>query len=98
VTLFVPVVLKVAAKVAVPVAGENGVRIAAVPTTGAVPRVVPPELKVIVPVGPPPELAVATVADKEMGKFVEALGMGVMITVVPAWVMEMASAAEVLEL
>ena len=97
-TLFVPVVLKVAAKVAVPVAGENGVRIAAVPTTGAVPRVVPPELKVIVPAGPPPELAEVTVADKEMGKFVEALGMGVMITVVPAWVMEMASAAEVLEL
>jgi len=73
------------------------VRIAAVPITGAVPRVMPPEVKVIVPVGPMPELAVVTVADKEMGKFVEALGMGVINTVVPALVMEMASAAEVLE-
>ena len=96
-TLFAPVVVNVAAKVAVPVAGVNGVRIAAVPTTGAVPRVVPPELKEIVPVGPTPELAVVTVADKEMGKFAEALGMGFMVTVVPALVMEMASAAEVLE-
>jgi hypothetical protein len=97
VTLFAPVEVKVAAKVAVPVAGENDVRIAAVPTTGAVPRVVPPEVKVMVPVGPTPELAVVTVADKEMGKFAEALGMGFMVTAVPALVMEMASAAEVLE-
>jgi hypothetical protein len=97
VTLFAPVVVNVAAKVAVPVAGAPVVRLAAVPTTGAVPRVVPAELKVIVPVGPTPELAVVTVADKEMGKFVEALGMGFMVTPVPALVMEMASAAEVLE-
>jgi hypothetical protein len=89
--------VKVAARVAVPLAGENGVRTAAVPTTGAVPRVVPPELKVMVPVGPTPELAVVTVADKEMGKFVEALGMGFMVTAVPALVMETASAAEVLD-
>ena len=72
-------------------------RIAAVPTTGAVPRVVPAEVKVMVPVGPTPELAVVTVADKEMGKFAEALGMGFMATPVPALVMEMSSAAEVLE-
>jgi hypothetical protein len=97
VTLFAPVVVNVAANVAVPVAGANGVRTAAMPITGAVPRVVPPEVKVTVPVGPTPELAVVTVADKEMGKFVEALGMGFMVTPVPALVMEMASAAEVLE-
>jgi len=97
VTLFAPVVVNVAANVAVPVAGANGVRIAAVPTTGAVPRVVPPEVKVMVPVGPTPELTVVTVADKETGKFAEALEMGFMVTVVPALVMEMASAAEVLE-
>lgn len=96
-TLLAPAVLKVAANVAVPIAGANGVRIAAVPITGAVPRVVPPEAKVMVPVGPTPELAVVTVADKEIGKFVEALGIGFMVTPVPALVMEMASAAEVLE-
>ena len=96
-TLFAPVVVNVAAKVAVPVAGVNGVRIAAVPTTGAVPRVVPPELKVMVPVGPTPELAVLTVALKEMGKFADAFGIGGKVTVVPALVMETASAAEVLE-
>ena len=96
-TLFAPLAVKVAANVAVPVAGANGVRIKAVPMTGAVPRVVPPEVKVTVPVGPTPELAVETVADKEMGKFVEALGMGFMVTPVPALVMEMVSAAEVLE-
>ena len=96
-TLLAPALVKVAANVAVPVAGANGVRIAAVPITGAVPRVVPPEVKVMVPVGPTLELAVVTVADKEMGKFVEALGMGFMVTPVPALVMEMASAAEVLE-
>jgi hypothetical protein len=54
-------------------------------------------MNVIVPVGPMPELDVSTVALKEMGKFVEALGMGVMDTVVAACVMEMASGAEVLE-
>lgn len=86
-----------AANVAVPVAGVNGVRIAAVPITGAVPRVVPPEVNVMVPVGPTPELAVVTVADKEMGKFTEALGIGFMVTPVPALVMEMASPGEVLE-
>jgi hypothetical protein len=91
------VVVNVAAKVAVPVAGAPVVRLAAVPTTGAVPRGVPAELKVIVPAGPTPELAVVTVADKEMGKFAEALGMGFIVTVVPALVMETASAAEVLE-
>ena len=96
-TLFAPAVVKVAANVAVPVAGANWVRIAAVPITGAVPRVVPPEVKVMVPAGPTPELAVVTLADKEMGKFVEALGMGFMVTPVPALMMEMASAAEVLE-
>lgn len=96
-TLLAPAVVKVAANVAVPIAGANGVRIAAVPITGAVPRVVPPEVKVMVPVGPTPELAVVTVADKEIGKFVEALGIGFMVTPVPALVMEMASAAEVLE-
>lgn len=73
------------------------VLLAAVPTTGAVPRVVPPELKVMAPVGPTPELAVFTVALKDIGKFVDALGIGVMVTVVPALVMEMASAAEALE-
>ena len=86
-----------AANVAVPVAGAPVVRLAAVPTTGAVPRVVPPELKVMVPDGPTPELAVVTVANKEIGKFAEALGMGFMVTPVPALVMEMASAAELLE-
>jgi hypothetical protein len=90
-------VVKVAANVAVPVAGADVARIAAVPITGTVPRVVPPEVKVMVPVGPTPELVVVTAADTEMGKFVEALGMGFMVTVVPALVMEMASAAEVLE-
>jgi hypothetical protein len=97
VTLFAPVVVNVTAKVAVPVVGANGVRMAAVPTTGAVPRVVPPEVKVMVPDGPTPELVVVTVADKEMGKFVDALGIGFMVTAVLALVMEMASAAEVLE-
>ena len=92
-----PVVVKVAANIAVPLAGENGVITAPLPTTGAVPRVVPPEVKVMVPAGPTPELAVVTLADKEMGKFVEALGMGFMVTPVPALMMEMASAAEVLE-
>ena len=96
-TLFAPAVVKVAANVAVPIAGVNGVRIAGVPTTGAVPSVVPADVKVMVPVGPTPELAVVTVADKEIGKFAEALGMGFMVTPVPALVMEMASAAEVLE-
>jgi hypothetical protein len=97
VTLFAPGVVKVAVNVAVPVAGANGVRTAAVPITGAVPRVVPAEVKVMVPAGPTPELAVVTVADNEIGKFVEALGIGFMVTPVPALVMEMASAAEVLE-
>ena len=92
-----PALVKVAANVAVPVAGANGVRIAAVPITGAVPRVVPPEVKVMVPVGPAPELAVVTVAPKVMGKFTEALGIGFMVTPVPALVMEMAFAAEVLD-
>ena len=96
-TLLAPALVKVAANVAVPVAGAKGVRIATVPTTGAVPRVVPPEVKVMVPVGPTPELAVVTEADKEIGKFVEALGMGAINTPVLALVMEMASAAEVLE-
>lgn len=96
-TLLAPAVVKVAANVAVPVAGANGVRTAAVPMIGAVPRGVPPEVKVIVPVGPTPELAVVTVADKEIGKFVEALGIGFMVTPVPALVMETASAAEMLE-
>ena len=96
-TLFAPVVVNVAANVAVPVAGANGVRMAVVPTTGAVPRVVPAEVKVMVPDGPTPELAVVTVANKEIGKFAEALGMGFMVTPVPVLVMEMASAAEVLE-
>ena len=96
-TLLAPALVKVAANVAVPVAGANGVRIAAVPITGAVPRVVPPEVKVMVPEGPTPELAVVMVADKEMGKFFEALGIGLMVTPVPALVMEMAFAAEVLD-
>ena len=96
-TLLAPAVVKVAANVVVPIAGANGMRIAAVPMTGAVPRVVPPEVKVMVPVGPTPELAVVTVAPKVMGKFTEALGIGFMVTPVPALVMEMASAAEVLE-
>ena len=90
-------VVKVAANVAVPVAGVPAEKSAGVPVTGAVPRVVPAELKVIVPVGPTPELPVLTVALKEIGEFVEALGVGVIATVVPALVMEMASAAEVLE-
>jgi hypothetical protein len=97
VTLFVPVVVNVAAKVAAPDAATPVVRFAAVPTTGAVPRVVPAELKVIVPVGPTPELPVLTVAAKAIGEFTEALGMGVIATEVLAIVMEMASAAEVLE-
>lgn len=96
-TLFAPVVVNVAAKVAVPVARTPVVLLAAVPTTGAVPRVALAEVKVTVPVGPTPELAVVTVADKEIGKFAEALGMGFMDTVEPALVMEMASAVEVLE-
>jgi hypothetical protein len=54
-------------------------------------------VKVIVPVGPTPELLVLTVAVKAMGEFAEALGMGDIATAVPAWVMEMASAAEALE-
>jgi hypothetical protein len=91
------VVVKVAAKVAVPVAGVPAVKSADVPVTGAVPRVVPAELNVIIPVGPTPELPVLTVALKEMGEFVEALAMGVIAAVVAALVMEMAFAAEVLE-
>lgn len=89
--------VKVAAKEAVPDAEAPFVRLPAVPTTGAVPSVVPAELKVIVPVGPAPELAVATVPDRVMREFAEALGMGVMDTVVPALVTEIASAADVLE-
>ena len=85
-----------AAKEAAPDAEAPVVRLAAVPTTGAVPSVVPAELKVIVPVGPAPELAVLTVADRVMGEFAEALGTGVMATVVPALVMEITSAADVL--
>jgi hypothetical protein len=54
-------------------------------------------VKVIVPVGPTPELLVVTVALKAIGEFAEALGAGVIATVVPALVMEMASAAEALE-
>ena len=72
-TVFVPAVVNVAAKVAVPVAGAPVVRFRAVPTTAAVPSVVPAELKVIVPVGPTPELDVLTVALRVMGKFVEAV-------------------------
>ena len=87
-----------AAKVAVPIAGAPVVRLAAVPTTGAVPRVVPAEVKVIVPVGPTPELAVLTVAPRAMAEFVEALGRGVMATAVAALVIERASGADVLEL
>ncbi|HZV59377.1 MAG TPA: hypothetical protein VFF42_03495, partial [Candidatus Eremiobacteraceae bacterium] len=74
VTVFVPAVVNVAAKVAMPVAGAPVVRLAAVPTTGAVPSVVPAELNVIVPLGPTPELDVLTVALRVIGKFVEALG------------------------
>ena len=92
-----PVVVNVALNVAVPEAGVKVVITPAVPTTGAVPRVVPAELKVIVPVGPTPELPVLTVALKAMGEFAEALGMGAMATAVPALVIEMASAAELLE-
>src|ERR1035438_1092033 len=95
--LFVPVVVNVALKVAVPVAAMPTVLFAGVPTTGAVPRIEPPELNVIVPDGPTPELAVLTVALKAIGKLVEALGMGVIATLVLALVMEMASAGEVLE-
>lgn len=95
--LFVPVVVNVALKVAVPVAVVPTVLFAGVPTTGAVPSVEPPELKVIVPAGPTPELVVLTVALKATGKLVEALGMGVIDTVVLALVIEMASAGEVLE-
>jgi hypothetical protein len=94
----VPVVVKVAAKVALPIAGAPVVRSAAVPTTGAVPRGVPPELKVIVPVGPTPELAVLTVALRAMAEFVEALGRGTMVIAVAALVIEMVSGADVLEL
>lgn len=99
VTFLMPVVVKVALKVAVPEAGikGTGVRFAGVPATGAVPSVEPAEMKVIVPVGPTPELPVLTVAVKAMGEFAEALGMGFIDTVVPALVMEMASAAEALE-
>ena len=87
-----------AAKVAMPDARAPVVRLAAVPTTGAVPRVVPAELNVIVPVGPTPELAVFTVALRAIGEFVEALGRGAMATAVAALVIEMASGADVLEL
>lgn len=92
-----PLVVNVAAKVAVPVAGAPVVLLAAVPATGAVPRVAPAELKVILPVGPTPELPVLTVALKVMAEFADALGVGVMATVVAALVMEIVSAAEVLE-
>ena len=85
-----------AAKFALPLAGTPVVLLAAVPTTGAVPKVVPAELNVIVPVGPTPELPVFTVALKVMAEFADALGVGVMATVVAALVMEIASAAEVL--
>ena len=84
-----------ATNVAVPVAGA--VELAAVPWTGAVPRAEPAEVKVIVPVGPTPELLVLTVAARAIGEFAEALGMGFIDTLVPALVMEMASAAEALE-
>ena len=99
-TLLAPVVVNVALNVAVPEAGVKGVgvRLAAVPTTAAVPRIVPAELNVIVPVGPTPELPVLTVALKAMGEFVEALEMGFIDTVVLALVMEIASAAELLEM
>jgi hypothetical protein len=92
------VVVNVATKVAVPDAGVPVVLSAGVPITGAVPRGGPAELNVIVPVGPTPELWVLTVAVKLMGEFVEALGRGVIATVVAALVMEMATGAEVLEL
>ena len=95
--LFVPVVVNVALKVAVPVASMTVVRFAGVPITGAVPRIEPPELKVMVPVVPTPELVVLTVALKAMGKLVEALGRGFIVTAVPARVMEIASAGEALE-
>jgi hypothetical protein len=88
-------VVKVAARVAVPNAAE--VLLAAVPLTGAVPRIVLAELKVTVPMGPTPELEVLTVALKAIGEFVDALGRGDMAMVVAALVMEMVFAAEVLE-
>ena len=84
-----------AARVAAPNAAE--VVLAAVPFTGAVPRIVPAALKVIVPVGPTPELEVLTVALKAIAEFVEALGRGDIATVVAALVMEMVFAADVLE-
>jgi hypothetical protein len=88
--------VKVAVSVAVPNAAD--VALAAVPFTGAVPRMVPAELKVIVPVGPTPELEVLTVAVRKIGEFVEALGSGDIATAVAALVIEMVSTVEVLEL
>lgn len=64
VTLFAPDDKNVADKVAVPTAGTPVVKLEAVPVTGAgaVPSIVPPEVKVTVPVGPAPLLLVFTVA------------------------------------
>lgn len=96
-TGLTPVAVKVALNVAVADAETPEERLAGEPVTGAEPKIVPPELKVIVPVGPTPELPVLTVEDKATRKFAEALGRGFMVTAEAAWVMEIRSAAEVLE-
>ncbi len=65
VILFVPVDVNVTDNVAVPAAGAEVV--GGVPTSGEVPRVVPAEVNVTVPVGAAPLLPVVMLADKIAG-------------------------------
>jgi len=95
---LVPVVEKLVENCATPVAGAPVLRSEAVPKTGTVTRVVVPDLKVTVPVGPAPLLAVEIVAVRITAWFAGVVDGAAAAIAVEAGVMDTASAVEVLVL
>ena len=95
---MVPVVEKLVENCAIPVAGAPVLGSAPVPKTGTVTRVVVPDLKITVPVGSAPLLAVEIVAVRITGWFAGVVDGAVAAIAVEACVMDTASAVELLAL
>src|ERR1700730_11749486 len=96
--LLVPAAEKLTGNMANPVAGTPNLLSAAVPTTGAEPRVTAPAINVTVPVGPAPLLVVLIEPVIGIVWLVGTLPGAVVLIVLPALVIATASAAEVLAL